>query len=199
VRHAEADHNAGPGFHAGHRIFDPSLKPNGWKQVEQLRKLVEVTGLIRDIELVVVSPLRRALQTAVGVFGVETEPPFLSLNGVASSSSCFNPPLIALELCRELITPYESNKRSPISTCKIQFPMVDFTQIKEDEDVLWHPNVRELKDSLEGRRRAFLQWLLCRKEKNIAVVSHSAFLKNLISKRDETGPFVISDKAPRSR
>ncbi|EFJ14050.1 hypothetical protein SELMODRAFT_120962, partial [Selaginella moellendorffii] len=164
-------------------VFDPVLKPAGWKQVEQLRKHIVATGLMREVKLVVVSPLTRTLQTAVGVFGVR--------HGSERISS--PPPLVALDLCRELMIPSGATKRRSISESKFQFPEVDFSQIEDDEDVLWKPN-RESRESFDARRRSFLQWLTFREEKNIAVVSHGAFLKNLVNSRDEDGSRFCGDQ-----
>ncbi len=46
------------------KYFDASLSPDGWQQAEALGRHVRAVGL--QPELVVVSPLTRALQTASG-------------------------------------------------------------------------------------------------------------------------------------
>ncbi|EFJ33267.1 hypothetical protein SELMODRAFT_439299 [Selaginella moellendorffii] len=212
VRHAQGHHNvgyAGTVFSLALRmvvprwqllegwncfgIEDASLTTTGWKQVKELRER-KVHG---GVDLVVVSPMTRTLQTAAGVFGGgERKPgeelPPLMADGVgacpaAAVSSVGCPPFIALELCREHTSVYPCDKRSSISRCKQRFPAVDFSQIMDEEDSLWSPTLPESKASLDARRRALLQWLAARKEKKIAVVSHSFFLSRLVGAQDGDG------------
>ncbi|KAB5568788.1 hypothetical protein DKX38_002581 [Salix brachista] len=170
VRHAqgihnvegEKDHNA----YLSEELFDAHLTPLGWRQVDNLRKHVYECGVNKKIELVIVSPLLRTMQTAVGVFGGErymdgiNAPPLMVENAGKSNhpaiSSLHSPPFIAVELCREHL-------------------------IESDEDVLWRANVREKDDEVAARGQKFLNWLWTRKEKEIAVVSHSGFLYHTLS------------------
>ncbi|KAL0361273.1 UNVERIFIED_CONTAM: Phosphoglycerate mutase-like protein 2, partial [Sesamum radiatum] len=115
VRHAQGFHNvAGEKDHSAYmsqELFDAELTPLGWQQVDNLRKHVRSSGLSRRIELVVVSPLLRTMQTAVGVFGGDgyedgiDVPPLMAENAGNSSrpaiSSLNSPPFVAMELCRE--------------------------------------------------------------------------------------------------
>ncbi|GFQ06968.1 phosphoglycerate mutase-like protein 1 [Phtheirospermum japonicum] len=165
VRHAQGFHNvAGEKDHSAYmspELFDASLTPLGWQQVDNLRKHVHSSGLSRRIELVVVSPLLRTMQTAVGVFGGEAYvdgidvPPLMTENAVGSScpaiSSLNSPPFVAVELCREHL-------------------------IESDADTLWKLDVREANEDLAERGLRFLNWLWTREETEIAVVTHSGFL-----------------------
>ncbi|KAI7750184.1 hypothetical protein M8C21_026281, partial [Ambrosia artemisiifolia] len=115
VRHAQGIHNvAGEKDHSAYMsedLFDAQLTPLGWKQVDNLRKHVHASGLSKTVELVVVSPLLRTMQTAVGAFGGEAsvdgiDVPLLMAENTGSSnrpaiSSLNCPPFIAVELCRE--------------------------------------------------------------------------------------------------
>jgi broad specificity phosphatase PhoE len=58
VRHAQGQHNVSPRFQ-----FDPPLTDAGLKQVRRQKKVSSTLG----VDLVLVSPLRRTLQTASGV------------------------------------------------------------------------------------------------------------------------------------
>lgn len=89
-------------------------------------------------------------------------------------------PVVATELCRERITGLPCDRRRPRSVLHKEFPHVDFSLIKEDEDEL--PQ-RVLEDAELCKRRAtrFLQWICSRPEQRIAVVSHSGFLTHLFS------------------
>ncbi|XP_024532652.1 phosphoglycerate mutase-like protein [Selaginella moellendorffii] len=195
VRHAQGYHNvAGEvdiASYNDYALLDASLTPNGWNQVARLRKHVVDTGLGNGIELVVVSPLTRTLQTAVGVFGGgefvdgEIAPP-LMVNGVGKSphpavSSARCPPFLALELCREHTGVHPCDKRNPISRYKLEFPGVDFSEIETDEDEWWNADIREPDEDLCQRGLEFLKWLLRRDEKEIAVVSHSGFLTHMVT------------------
>ncbi|CAN1825784.1 Phosphoglycerate mutase-like protein [Linum perenne] len=151
-------------------FFSINLTPLGWHQVAHLRTHILQSGLRNTIQLVVTSPLLRAMQTAAGVFGcvddeVEKEegsdlPPLMVANAGNSSSpriSSFNcTPFVATELCREHL-------------------------IESDEDTLVKPGQRETFEEVAARALQFLKWIWTRKEKEIAVVSHGGFLHDMLS------------------
>ncbi|KAL5541241.1 hypothetical protein UlMin_042714 [Ulmus minor] len=190
VRHAQGIHNVeGDKNYKSYlnpEYFDAELTPLGWQQVDNLRKHVRSCGLYKKIDLVIVSPLLRTLQTAVGVFGGEGYAdrldvvPLMSANAANSSrpaiSSLDCPPVIAVELCREHLGVHPCDKRRNISDYQYLFPAVDFSLIESDEDILWKANVRETKEEVAARGLKFLDWLWTRKEKEIAIVTHSGFL-----------------------
>ncbi|XP_008237055.1 PREDICTED: phosphoglycerate mutase-like protein 1 [Prunus mume] len=171
--------------------FDAHLTPLGWQQVDNLRKHVHESGLSKRIELVITSPLLRALQTAVGVFGGEGYTdrtdilPLMVANAGYSEhpsiSSLNCPPIIAIELCREHLGVHPCDNRRSISDYQFLFPAVDFSLIESDEDILWKANVRELKEEVAARGLKFLNWLSTRKEKEIAIVTHGGFLFHTLS------------------
>ncbi|CAA0843323.1 Phosphoglycerate mutase-like protein 2 [Striga hermonthica] len=190
VRHAQGFHNvAGEKDHSAYlspELFDAHLTPLGWQQVDNLRKHVHSSGLSERIELVVVSPLLRTIQTAVGVFGGEAyadgidAPPLMTENAGDSNhpaiSSLNSPPFVAVELCREHLGVHWCDKRRSISEYKPLFPAVDFSLAKTDADTLWQLDVREADKDLAQRGLRFLNWLWTREETEIAVVTHSGFL-----------------------
>ncbi|KAG5014948.1 hypothetical protein JHK82_020632 [Glycine max] len=165
VRHAQGIHNVeGDKNYKAYMnpdYFDAHLTPLGWQQVDNLRKHVRDSGLINTIDLVIASPLMRTLQTTVGVFGGEgyTDKtdvlPLMVANAGnsyrAAISSLNSPPIVTVELCREHL-------------------------LDSDEDTWWKANVRETKEELAARGMKFLNWLWTRKEKEIAIVTHSGFL-----------------------
>ncbi|KAJ4807236.1 Phosphoglycerate mutase-like protein [Rhynchospora pubera] len=198
IRHGQAVHNvAGEKNHKAYsfpEFFDAQLSPLGWDQVGNLRKHVNACGLAKKIELVVVSPLLRTMQTAVGVFGGEkftntsssqtavgsrhtisssTSPPFIE---VEYCQERMLPPFIAVEYCRERMGRNACDKRRSITEYSALFPEIDFSEIENDEDVYWKPDSRETDEQLAARGVTFLKWLWSRTEKEIAVVTHSAFL-----------------------
>ncbi|EOA35468.1 hypothetical protein CARUB_v10020678mg [Capsella rubella] len=190
VRHAQGIHNVeGEKNHDAYLsedLFDAHLTPLGWQQVDNLHKHVKASGISKRIELVVVSPLLRTLQTAVGTFGGEgdkngVDAPLLMVAGAGNSdrpaiSSLNCPPFIAVELCREHLGVHPCDRRSNITKYRELFPAIDFSLIETDEDVLWKPNVREENKDIAARGVKFMNWLSTRKETEIAVVTHSGFL-----------------------
>ncbi|XP_019424162.1 PREDICTED: phosphoglycerate mutase-like protein 1 isoform X2 [Lupinus angustifolius] len=196
VRHAQGIHNVeGDKNYKAYlnpRYFDAQLTPLGWQQVDNLRNHVRDSGLIDKIDLVIVSPLLRTLQTAVGVFGGEgyTDKtdvlPLMVANAGNSSRAAISslncPPIVAVELCREHLGVHPCDRRRSISECQFLFPAVDFSLIDSDEDDLWKENIRETKEELAARGMKFLNWLWTRKEKEIAIVTHSGFLSHTLNK-----------------
>ncbi|XP_026428617.1 phosphoglycerate mutase-like protein 1 isoform X1 [Papaver somniferum] len=192
VRHAQAVHNVeaekDDSAYLSYSIFDAPLTPLGWQQVDNLRNHVYDSGLIKKIELVIVSPMSRTMQTAVGVFGgggytdgMDILPLMVANAGnndrsAYSSLNC--PPIVAVELCREYLLKEvrPCDKRRSVSEYVPLFPAIDFSLVESDEDTWWKTDVREPTDGVTARGIEFLNWLWTRKEKEIAVVTHSGFL-----------------------
>ncbi|XWS25424.1 hypothetical protein CRYUN_Cryun27aG0067200 [Craigia yunnanensis] len=66
--------------------------------------------------------------------------------------------------------------------------------IESDEDVLWKANTRE-KNEVAVRGMKFLNWLWTRKEREIAIVTHSGFLYHTLSAfGSDCHPSVKSEK-----
>ncbi|KAI3933106.1 hypothetical protein MKW92_002262 [Papaver armeniacum] len=165
VRHAQGVHNVEGekdfSAYKSEEFFDAQLTPLGWEQVDNLHKHVHECGLDKKVELVIVSPLLRTLQTAVGSFGPggyadgTDVTPLMVANAKYSNRSAISslntPPFVAVQLCREQL-------------------------IEDEEDVLWEADVRESRKAVAARGMKFINWLWTRKEKEIAVVTHSAFL-----------------------
>ncbi|XP_044329878.1 phosphoglycerate mutase-like protein 1 isoform X1 [Aegilops tauschii subsp. strangulata] len=195
VRHAQGIHNVEGekdfAAYKSHALLDAQLTPLGWSQVDTLREHVTKSGLAKKIELVIVSPLLRTMQTAVGVFGggnytdgASASP--LMVEGAGNSgrqpiSSLNCPPFLAVEACREHLGVHPCDKRSSITKYRTLFPAIDFSLIENDEDVLWEPDVRETNESVALRGMKFFDWLWTREEKEIAIVSHSGFLYHTLN------------------
>ncbi|GAB4852475.1 hypothetical protein Ancab_016689 [Ancistrocladus abbreviatus] len=187
VRHAQGIHNLEEMANSktSPELFDAKLSPLGWNQVDNLRQHVNACGLSKSIELVITSPLLRTMQTAAGVFGCQnltdgtdvTPLMVADVNSGQEAISSLNcPPFIVVELCRERLGVNTCDKRGSISEYKKIFPAIDFSLIESDDDNLWMPDVRESDEDLAARGMKFMSWLRTRKEKEIAVVTHSAFL-----------------------
>uniref|UniRef100_A0A1J3GB63 Phosphoglycerate mutase-like protein n=3 Tax=Noccaea caerulescens TaxID=107243 RepID=A0A1J3GB63_NOCCA len=195
VRHAQGIHNvAGEKDHSAYSsedYFDAHLTPLGWQQVDHLRNHVLATQLLNKIDLVIVSPLLRTIQTAVGAFGGEKDTngaeasPLMVANAGSSDrpaiTSSNSPPFLAVELCRETMGDHPCDRRRSVTEYKALFPAIDFSIIENDKDVLWKPSPRESVEEVAARGIEFINWLWTRKEKEIAIVSHSGFLHGVLS------------------
>mmetsp|Transcript_3546 Transcript_3546/g.4767 ORF Transcript_3546/g.4767 Transcript_3546/m.4767 type:complete len:303 (+) Transcript_3546:90-998(+) len=178
VRHAEGTHNEANHAYGDNtpvtystdgswRYMDARLTDKGIEQCVTARET-----LLTDVnpQLVVVSPLTRTLQTAHIMFGGK------------------DLPFLVHDLCRERHGKYTCDKRrtkteilqdmKPIyeSTNDI----IDFNSFAyaSEEDQDWGEH-REPDDSCTGRGIKMMQWLATRPEKEIAVVTHSSWLKHL--------------------
>ncbi|XP_070026839.1 phosphoglycerate mutase-like protein 1 isoform X2 [Nicotiana tabacum] len=195
VRHGQGIHNVeGDKNYKAYlspEYFDAYLTTLGWQQVDNLRKHVHASGLFKRIELVVTSPLLRTMQTAAGVFGgggykdrMDILPLMVANTGYSDRSAISSldcPPIIAHELCREHLGVHPCDSRRSISEYQCLFPAIDLSLIESDEDTLWKANVRETKEEVMARGIKFLNWLLTRKEKEIAVVSHNGLLFHTVN------------------
>jgi broad specificity phosphatase PhoE len=188
VRHAQGHHNVGLEERGREALMDPKffdakLTPKGLTQVQQshnkLKILSKITGKthLEDIELVVVSPLSRTLQSAAGMFPDKK--------------------IVAKEEVRERIGTHPCDKRRPIKELKVEYPNVDFSELlplpneneltpptarhntklkRSNDDIFWSED-REPFDEIELRARDFMDWLKNRPEKIVAVVTHNDFLQ----------------------
>ncbi|MFQ6619062.1 hypothetical protein Gotur_000320 [Gossypium turneri] len=171
MRHAHELHNS-------KEETNPQLSPLGSQQVRDERKNLSASGVLQSIELVVTSPLTRTLQTSVGVFVGSEE----------HGDNCNNPLIIATELCR--VRMRKDRRRESISRCKARFPQV----IESEYDISWEAEERETDEAVAARGVEFIKWLLARKEKEIAVVSHGGFLKQtLLAIGHKCDPLVACD------
>jgi len=174
IRHGLAEHNINYLKYGLETFYDPnfvdtSLVEEGFKQAVNLgetwlnKKDPSGTGSNKkDIELVVVSPLKRTLQTASEIFK-DTDIP-----------------IISFELVREFpIGGHTCNKRSDKEYLMNTFPKINFDNIKEGEDYLWDPEKQESIHELELRINTFKKFIEERPEKNIALVSHASFIGQL--------------------
>ena len=116
-------------------------------------------------EVIIVSPLHRAVQTALISFADHYE------NGI---------PFVAHEGCREQLGLLTCNKAMPLSQTIADFPQVNFDLCTAGEnDSLWNKNPTVREDPIHEANRAYeflTNFLMGRSETEIAVVCHSAWL-----------------------
>jgi broad specificity phosphatase PhoE len=163
VRHGQGLHNklhdeVGKSAYADPRVLDARLTDLGKKQAKTIQSRAKEI----DPDLIIVSPLSRAIATAVIGF---------------KPATC---PFVCHELCREMIGKNICDKRRKISEVKKDFPEVDYCNIDSNDDSLFTPE-RETISACVARGYEFMNWLRQRKEKNIAVVCHSSFLLALFN------------------
>jgi broad specificity phosphatase PhoE len=128
---------------------------------------------IRDarmaVDVILVSPLTRALQTATLMFVDELK--------------SRNPPrFVAIELCREAFGGHPCDQRRTRSELHRDFPHVDFSLVETDEDTWHNPEKRETVREVALRCDKMLDVLRARQERNIALVSHGVFLETLLNR-----------------
>ena len=116
-----------------------------------------------DIDIILVSPLTRTIQTARNIFK-DT-----NIKMIANDNIIEYPQ--ALEECSHRLSKIE---------LKIRYPDIDFSNIPE-ECIYWKdsPDIESLFD-LKKRSDHFKEMLKERPEKNICIVSHSTFLKEFL-------------------
>lgn len=188
VRHAEGEHNVAgqvPGGYLREDLEDAILTDLGDRQCQELHSKVfhwhvptaaeEQAAVAKDphlqqhpihpsrADLLVVSPLNRALSTA--------SQSFEWLQGRI--------PWVALECVRETTGLHPCDRRKHIGEHIIGYPHVGFDLIEHEEDILYpqFKTKREPMDHVVSRGQEFIQWLRGRTEDNIIVVTHSSFLQ----------------------
>lgn len=170
VRHAEGEHNV-----AGREdplkgylrpeLEDAILTKQGIDQCKQLHSKTQ--DKLQSVELLVVSPMNRTIQTAMHSF-----PQFVNTL-----------PWIAVESVREQTGLHPCDRRKPIAVHKVNYSHVNFDHIDSNEDPIYSKYIlREPDNDVAARGREFIQWLKARPEKEIIVVTHSAYLRHLFNK-----------------
>ncbi|CAE7235889.1 unnamed protein product, partial [Symbiodinium pilosum] len=120
--------------------------------------------ILADCELLVVSPLSRAVQTAAAAFGEHPA-------------------------CRTVLTALHTERCCSVSDegrCKSDlagmFPFLETWEGFAELDENWTPKCSTDKAWRETRVPAFLEWLAAQPEKRIVVVGHGAFFSALLGR-----------------
>jgi len=160
IRHGESTFNAvAPSCGVDPLHYDAPLSEVGRQQVRRARELLRDTA----IDLVITTPLTRALQTTAGLFADHPS----------------SPPIIVESLHRERVENSCDVGRSPALLSRA-FPSFAFDHLPE---IWWHdhgkPDERgvciEPAELVQARTREFRRFLLQRPERLIAVVGHGTF------------------------
>jgi glucosyl-3-phosphoglycerate phosphatase len=165
IRHGESTFNA---MASGGRVdplhYDAPLSELGRQQVQRAREVLRTM----EIDLVVTTPLTRALQTTAGLFADHPS----------------SPPILVESLHRERLENSCDVGRSPALLSR-EFPSFALDHLPE---VWWHhhdsPDERgvcvEPVELVQSRAEAFRRFLLQRPERVIAVVGHGTFFHILL-------------------
>lgn len=145
-------------------ILDAPLTEKGRQQALILQPTTQ--SFERQPEIVVLSPNCRALQTGVIVFEHLLDK---------------NVPFLAHEMAREENGVHVCDKRRPTSRQMREFPMVDFSLLETEEDVIFRDDRRESKIEVGTRVYKFMEWLSERPEEHVAISSHSSWLLTLFN------------------
>mmetsp|Transcript_8067 Transcript_8067/g.24115 ORF Transcript_8067/g.24115 Transcript_8067/m.24115 type:complete len:349 (+) Transcript_8067:112-1158(+) len=143
-------------------IEDSPLTAVGRAQARGLRTTVQ---MLPGIELVVASPLRRAIETAaIGFQSLRKRVKWIGHPGCQETSG--------VNIC---------DRRRPASEIREDFPWVDWRLLKDEHDMFFDPDRRESARSVSDRAYSFMLWLRDRGEREIAVATHSAWLFTLLN------------------
>ncbi len=138
--------------------FDSPLTPTGRDQARALADTCAGLG----VQLVVSSPLRRTIQTALHAFGDFIDEDLLE-------------PVVLHDMLREQHGMHRCDQRRDTATIKAEFGTRVDTDGLAPSDEMW-TDQRESKDSVADRCEQFVSWLMLQPEENIAVVAHHHIL-----------------------
>ena len=161
IRHGIAEHNMNYLKYGSSTFYDPqfvdtSLVQEGFNQAKQLG---ETWKDIDTIELVIVSPLKRTLQTACEIFKDKQVP------------------MIALECVREFpLGKHTCNKRSSKDMLVAKYSHINFDSLQSNQDDIWMSHREETIEELNLRIQKLKEFIASRSETNIALVNHSSFI-----------------------
>ena len=166
IRHGKSTHNVeydkfGRAAFFGDKPFNSHLVVEG---VRQATWLYENWKERKEIDLIIVSPLQRTLETCECIFGKYNSVPVVVLDTL-------------LEYPQGSHTPNYRRNKTELSYL---YPSYDF-KINEYPSVYEH---EETKEMLKYRVNDLNLWLSKREEKNVALVGHNSFLKEFLQKQE---------------
>jgi broad specificity phosphatase PhoE len=163
IRHAQSTFNAAWAEAPGDPfLFDARLSPLGLRQVDEARDCARRL----PCDVVITTPLTRALQTATGLFAGHAPIEVECLHREWQEHSC-------------------DMGRSPKLLAR-EFPNLSFSHLA---DPWWHHEnpdtngvVMEPLEAFHARVAEFPRWLAARPERAIVVVGHGAFFERLLGR-----------------
>ncbi|KAJ5523341.1 phosphoglycerate mutase-like protein [Penicillium frequentans] len=159
VRHAQGYHNLGP---ENWNLLDPELTDKGKQQCHELRRQILFSD---SVDLVVASPMRRAIHTGLEAFSQTFEAkPWLKMIALPDLQEVSDFPCDIGTERADLQKEME----------KANLP-VDLSFVEND----WTKKIgryEPTREKIRARARDARAWLKARPEKEIVVVSHGGFL-----------------------
>ena len=170
-------------------IKDPTLTHKGINEIKALKNNIMKHDFIskENIQLIVVSPLIRAIDTCLGIFGEiklkhknikilvhpYLRPILTSTSAVGNFTSNDIKNKFGKQLDCSLLTKDKWWEKDYISNKN------NISNNMANDDIKIH---YETKDELLNRIKKFKIWLWNRKEKNIIIVGHCGYLRNFLNK-----------------
>ena len=166
IRHGLALHNVlgqeiGSKAYFLEKCFDAPLVDKGILQAKELGRKWDN---LDKIQKVFVSPLTRTLQTTENIFKDKIGLKIIALDGIKEFPQ-------GMETC---------NKRRERKELESNFKRIDFSELDSDTDQMWREDRFETIEELEQRIEDFKNLLKKLDDENVAVVSHSSFLKQML-------------------
>ena len=176
-------------------IYDPALSKKGKRQVEELRSTVQgLNGIASKVQLVVTSPLSRAIDTCLGAF-FSTEDGDDDTNNTTTDNTAtrlYGQCPLVCALPRERL---DTSGDIGLPVSELQDKYLDRLNLSEliqtqQPEAWWYDQGdvpkegarfirRESKKRTKERVKEFCIWLNNRPETCIAVVGHSSYIKLL--------------------
>ncbi|KMP01098.1 hypothetical protein CIHG_01389 [Coccidioides immitis H538.4] len=179
VRHAQGFHNLN---YANHILPDPLLTPHG---ETQCRNLLVNFPFHANVELIVASPLRRTIYTALLAFEVPLREKGLKVIALPHVQETSDVPCdIGSDL--EALAKEVREKDLPVDLSLVMEGWNDKTQSK------WAPNAK----AISARAREARQWLKSRPEREIVMVSHGGFLHYFTEDWQDSTLYTVTKKKP---
>ncbi|KAF2149363.1 PGAM-domain-containing protein [Myriangium duriaei CBS 260.36] len=160
VRHAQGFHNLNV---ANHTMHDPLLTPVG---IEQCRTLAKDFPYTADVDLVVASPLKRTVYTALYSFPEPIEKKKLKVIAMPELQETSDLPCDTGSDPEEIAREFQGK---PLDTSALATAEGKHWNDKKGR---WAPH----SDAIVARAADARKWLLARPEKDIVVVTHGGFL-----------------------
>jgi len=161
IRHAQALHNVDKDY----TLHDPDLSELGRQQCQSLKAhLLPRIPTELDVGLILVSPMRRTIQTALLALGplIESGVPIVAHAGWQENSD----------------KPCDTG--TPIPALQAEFPQIDFSAVDPvfpDKTSPAGARYAFTREAVVARGQAVLRDLHARPEKAVVVVSHSGFIR----------------------
>jgi len=164
IRHGQATHNVDHKIRGEIAYHDPIhrdsvLVKTGENEARNLN--LDLKNL--EFDTILASPLTRTIQTCL-----------LATNGIKK-------PRIAIEWVREYPAGVHTpNNRKSISLLQEKYKSIDFSEIVDDDDLIWDPNNKETKKQLDVRIEKFKNWIKKRPEETFILFSHASFISRFL-------------------